>query len=80
MALSCTWTSISRSLSDPSRSIFRNLLRVSGLAASPTSAFSTRSSARSSAFAATSLRSRSLVMPIAASTRSRTICSTSRPT
>ena len=72
--------SISRSSSSPPRSIRRNLVRVSPWAFWPTSASSTRSSAFSSADAWTSLRSRSRVIEIEISTRSRMICSTSRPT
>ena len=77
---SLTSMSTSFSASEPSRSILRNLPRVSLAAFLPTSASSTRSSALSSALAATSLRMRSRVMWIETSTRSRTICSTSRPT
>jgi hypothetical protein len=79
-ALSCSSISISRSASEPSRSSLRNFCRVSGLAEVPTSASSTRSSAASSALAATDLRSRSRVIVMPTSTRSRTIWSTSRPT
>ena len=72
--------SISLASSSPARSMRRNESRVAGLEPGPTSASSTRSSAAISALVVTSLRSRSRVMPIEASTRSRTICSTSRPT
>src|SRR5712672_95708 len=72
--------SISLSLSSPERSFLRNESRVAALELAPTSASSTRSSAASWARARTSLRFRSRVCVIATSTRSRTICSTSRPT
>src|ERR1700712_5739005 len=72
--------SISLSLSSPARSFLRKESRVAGLEPGPTSASSTRSSAASWARACTSLRLRSLVCAIATSTRSRMICSTSRPT
>src|SRR5262249_47756709 len=76
----CTSISISLSFNSPSRSFLRKLSRVAGLAPGPTKALSTRSSADCSARVRTSLRflSRTSAMPI--STRSRTICSTSRPT
>ncbi len=80
MPVSATCTSISRSFSVPSRSILRNFCRVSVEAFSPHRASSTRSSARISALAETSLRSFSRVSEMEISTRSRMICSTSRPT
>ena len=64
----------------PSRSFLRKDWRVASPAFSPTRASRTRSSAASSALAWTSLRCASVAMWMAASTRSRTICSTSRPT
>ena len=76
----CVSISISLSLSSPARSFLRKESRVAGLEAGPTSASSTRSSAASWARACTSLRLRSRVCAIATSTRSRMICSTSRPT
>ncbi len=75
-----TSISISLSLISPARSFLRKLSRVAGLAPGPTSASSTRSSACCSALASTSLRFFSRVSAMAISTRSRTICSTSRPT
>ena len=76
----CVSISISLSLSSPARSFLRKESRVAALELGPTSASSTRSSAASWARACTSLRLRSRVWAIATSTRSRTICSTSRPT
>ena len=78
--LSVMSTSISLSSNLPWRSSARNFCRVSALALSPTSASSTRSSAAISAFASTSFRWRVRTMWMEISTRSRTICSTSRPT
>ena len=77
---SLTCTSISRDSIWPSRSMRRNFSRVSPLAPSPTSAVTSRSSAASSALACTPLRAVSRAWTIAASTRSRTMDSTSRPT
>ena len=76
----CTSISISLSLSSPARSRLRKESLVVALAFSPTKALTTRSSAASWARACTSLRFLSRVWAIATSTRSRTICSTSRPT
>ena len=76
----CTSTSISLSLSSPARSLRRNESRVAALALAPTSASSTRSSAAIWARACTSLRLRSRTWVMPTSIRSRTICSTSRPT
>ncbi len=78
--LSFSFSSISLSSSSPVRSILRNFDRVSALDPSPTRASSTRSSAACSALASTWRFILSLVMEIAISNRSRTICSTSRPT
>ena len=78
--LACTSISISLSLSSPARRRLRKASLVEALAFSPTRAVTTRSSAASWARARTSLRFRSRVCVIATSTRSRTICSTSRPT
>ena len=78
--VSLTSISISLSSSSPSRRRLRNDSRVVGLAAGPTSAVSTRSSAASSALAETSFRRRSRTRPMPTSTRSRMIESTSRPT
>src|SRR6516162_9982157 len=78
--VACTSISISLSLSSPARSRLRKASLVEALAFSPTSALTTRSSAASCARARTSLRFRSRVCVIATSTRSRIICSTSRPT
>ena len=72
--------SISFSLSSPARNFLRNESRVVALELAPTKASSTRSSAASCARACTSLRLRSRTCAIATSTRSRMICSTSRPT
>ena len=72
--------SISRSSSSPDRSMRRNLLRVSAAAPSPTRAVISRSSAPSSACACTSFREDSRSMVMLASTRSRAMLSTSRPT
>ena len=77
---SATSTSISLAASSPARSILRNLALVSGLAVAPIRASRMRSSVASSARALTSARLRSRFMLRAISTRSRTICSTSRPT
>ena len=76
------WVSISISLSfiSPARSFLRNDSRVAGPEPGPTSASSTRSSAACWARACTSLRLRSRVCAMPTSTRSRMICSTSRPT
>src|SRR5262245_53331294 len=76
----CTSISISLSSSSPARSFLRNDSLVAALALAPTSALITRSSAATCARAATSLRLLSRVRMMATSTRSRTICSTSRPT
>src|ERR1700712_2537567 len=76
----CVSISISLSLSSPARNFLRKESRVAALELAPTRASSTRSSAASCARACTSLRLRSLVCAIATSTRSRMICSTSRPT
>jgi hypothetical protein len=76
----CVSISISLSLSSPARSFLRKDSRVVDEALAPTSASSTRSSAASCARACTSLRFFSRTWAIATSTRSRTICSTSRPT
>src|SRR5271170_6368918 len=76
----CTSISISLSLSSPARSFFRNASLVAALALAPTSASSTRLSAACCALASTSLRFLSRVCVMAISTRSRAICSTSRPT
>ena len=78
--LSETSISISLASRSPERNRRRNFSRVSCPALSPTRAVTTRSSAATSARAETALRRRWRVMWIAISTRSRTICSTSRPT
>ena len=75
-------SSISTSLSSssPSRNFLRNASRVVGEALAPTSALSSRSSAARWARACSALRFSLRTMAMATSTRSRTICSTSRPT
>ena len=75
-------TSISMSLlsSSPALKRCRKLLRVSSLASLPAIASITRFSAASSADAWTSFLIFSLVWVMALSTKSRIICSTSRPT
>ena len=78
--LSATFTSTSFSSSSPSRSMRRNLARVSLPALSPTSALTSLSSACASALACTPLRELSFSMVMLTSTRSRTMLSTSRPT
>ncbi len=77
---SATSISISLSLSSSLRNLRRKDSRVDSLAPAPTSASMTRSSALSCALASTSLRLVSRTSPMPVSTRSRTICSTSRPT
>ncbi len=75
-----TSTSISFCSNSPPRSMRRNFERVSAAEPSPTRAVIRRSSAASSACACTSLREASRSMVMLASTRSRAMLSTSRPT
>ena len=77
---SATEISISFCSNSPLRSMRRNFERVSAAAPSPTKAVINRSSPASSAFACTSLRDASRSMFRLASTRSRAMLSTSRPT
>ena len=78
--LSARVSSMSLSSSSPARSFLRKLSRVGGPAPGPTRASRIRSSAAPSALAVTPALRRSLIMPTAISTKSRTIWSTSRPT
>jgi hypothetical protein len=79
-AVSARVISTSLSSSSPARSRLRKLSRVAGPEPGPTKASRIRSSAAASARVVTAVLRFSRTMPIAASTRSRTICSTSRPT
>lgn len=79
-AVSASWSSISLSSSSPARSFLRKLSRVAGWEPGPTRASRIRSSAAASAFALTPDRRLSRTITSAASTRSRMMESTSRPT
>ena len=80
LKLSATSNSISLSSNSLFRSFFLNISLVESLASLPASALITRSSAASSACAFFSSRIFFRTIMMALSTRSRTICSTSRPT
>ena len=80
LLVSTTSNSISVSSNSPPRSFFRNISLVVSRASLPAIASITRSSEDRTAFARTSSRICERVIAIAPSTRSRIICSTSRPT